>query len=343
VDGLTGSSLYDLEVRSMVGSEIGAPFALAGTIAPPNEDGTADTAAPEVTTSPALNGPTVVETATLTLSANEGTLYYTTDGSPVTTAVNGNVPSTTAQLYSGPITVTTANTTVNYVAIDAAGNATHGTGVVSPKPAAAAVAPEGLAVTSFAGSGVNNDAGRVSLAWNPVTDATEYRVRTYLRTDANNTNTHQPERDLVVTGTTAEVTGLPKSEPGTRWVFRVQSKTPAATAYSPLSTGVNVILPGDDIGLDLAQYRTGDEFRLSGSGTVPGATVTIHRPNTAGTGPARDPIAGYPSATVGALEAPENTGPWAITMDPPPTTAPTTIWIKSSNGAVAGPFTVEVR
>ncbi|MGY1914737.1 hypothetical protein [Blastococcus sp. SYSU DS0973] len=46
---------------------------------------------------------------------------------------------------------------------------------------------------------------------------------------------------------------------------------------------------------------------------------------------------------MGALEAPENTGPWDITIDPAPATAPTTIWIKSSNGAVAGPFTVEIR
>src|SRR5215207_3752580 len=85
LDGLTAGSLYDIEVRSMVGGELGAPFALAGTIAPPNGDGTADTTAPVVTTTPTLNGTTAVETATLALAADEGTVYYTTDGSAVTT------------------------------------------------------------------------------------------------------------------------------------------------------------------------------------------------------------------------------------------------------------------
>ncbi|WP_456601103.1 fibronectin type III domain-containing protein [Blastococcus sp. SYSU DS0669] len=347
LDGLTSGALYDIEVRSMVGNEMGAPFALAGTIAPPNEDGSADTTAPVVTTTPALTGTTAVETASLTLATDEGTLYYTTDGSLVTTVEGGNVPSATATLYTAPIPVTTANTTVNYVAIDAAGNATHGSGVVSPAPAAAAVAPTGLAITGFNGSGVNNDAGRVRLAWNPVTDATEYRVRVSLRTDATATTSAtvvlQPERDVVVTGTTAEVTGLPKSEPGTRWVFRVQSKTPAATTYSSLSPGVNVVLPGDDVAIGLAQFRTGDEFRIDGSGTVPGATITVHRTNTAGTGPALNPIAGYPTGVVGPIEAPEASGAWAITVDPAPATAPTEIWVKSSEGGVSGPFPVEVR
>ncbi|MGY1591171.1 fibronectin type III domain-containing protein [Geodermatophilus sp. SYSU D00708] len=339
---LDPGALYDIEVRSIVNGEIGAPFALAGTAEPTPPEGTAL----QLTSTPAFSGDTAViaEDRQLTLSANAGTIYYTVDGSAVTTQPNGNVPSATAKIYTAPVPITAENTRVNVAVIDATGAVAHATGVVSPKPAAAAVAPGGLAITSIAGSGPNNDAGRVSLAWNPVPDATEYRVRAFLRTDATNINALQAERDVVVTGTTADVSGLPKSEPGTRWVFRVQSKTAAGAQFSALSNpGVNVVLPGDSIGLTLAQFRTGDEFRISGSGTVPGATVTVHRPNTAGTGPAATPIAGYPSGTVGALEAPENTGPWQIVLDPAPATAPTTIWIKSSLGGVAGPFTVEVR
>ncbi|SFK87458.1 fibronectin type III domain-containing protein [Geodermatophilus ruber] len=347
LDGLDPGALYDIEVRSIVDGELGAPFALAGTASPTPPDGETDTTAPVLTSTPELNGTTAVlaDSRTLTLSADEGTIYYTLDGSPVTTQPNGNVPSPTAKIYQEPIPITAADTAITIAVIDTAGNATHASGVVSPRPAAAAVAPTGSAVTSFAGAGPDaaNPQGRVSLGWNPVPDATEYRVRVYLRTDATNTNTLQPERDVVVTGTTADVTGLPKSAPGQRWVFRVQSKTPAATTYSPLTTGVNVVLPGDDIGLDLAQFRTGDEFRISGSGTVPGATITVHRPNATGTGPVTTPIPGYPSATVGAVEAPANAGPWSIVLDPAPTTAPSQIWIKSSQGAVAGPFTVDVR
>ncbi|MCZ2858253.1 fibronectin type III domain-containing protein [Blastococcus sp. VKM Ac-2987] len=349
LDGLTGGALYTIEVRSMVGSEIGAPFALAGTIAPPNEDGSGDTTAPVVTTTPELTGTTAVVTSSLTLAADEGTLYYTTDGSPVTTVEGGNVPSATATLYTAPIPVTTADTTVNYVAIDAAGNATHGSGVVSPAPAAPAVAPTGLAITGTAGAGPDPAApqGRVDLAWNPVPDATGYRVRVFLRTDATATDAAtvvlQPDRDVVVTGTTAQVTGLPKSADGQRYVFRVQSRTPAATAYSTLSAGVNHRVVGDDVAIGLAQFRTGDEFRISGSGTVPGATITVHRTNAAGTGPVATPLAGYPTGVVGAIEAPENVGAWEITVDPAPATAPAEIWIKSSEGSVSGPFPVEVR
>ncbi|MGY1600869.1 chitobiase/beta-hexosaminidase C-terminal domain-containing protein [Geodermatophilus sp. SYSU D00815] len=346
VDGLTAGALYDIEVRSIVDGELGAPFVLAGTGPTPGDPN--DATAPELTTTPALNGTTAVvsETRTLTLSANEGTIYYTLDNSAVTTQPDGNVPSATAKIYTEPIPITTANTPVKIAVIDAAGNATHASGVVSPKPAATAVAPTGLAVLASNGAGPDpaNPQGSITVGWNPVPDATEYRIRVYDRTDATATNTLLPQFDTVVTTTNGTVTGLPKSETGHRYVVRVQAKTPAAATYGPLSTAVNHVLPGDTIALDLAQYRTGDEFRLSGSGTVPGATITVHRMNAAGTGPVATPIAGYPTATVGPLEAPENTGPWSIVMDPPPATPPATaIWIKSSNGAVAGPFTVEVR
>ncbi|MCF6745422.1 hypothetical protein E9529_14325, partial [Blastococcus sp. KM273128] len=351
VDGLTGGSLYSVEVRSMVGNEMGAPFALAGTASPELPEGETDTTAPVLTTDPVLNGTTAVVAAnrSLTLSADEGTIYYTVDGSAVTTEAGGNVPSPSALIYQGPIAITADNTPVAIAVIDAAGNATHASGVVSPQPAAAAVAPTGLAITGTSGAGPDPAApqGRVDLAWNPVPDATSYRVRVSLRTDATATTpvtvVLMPEYDTVVTGTTAQVTGLPKNADGQRYTFRVQSRTAAATPYSALSLPVIHRVVGDDIAIGLAQFRTGDEFRISGSGTVPGATITVHRTNTAGTGPALNPIAGYPTAVVGAIEAPENVGAWDATVDPAPATAPTEIWVKSSEGAVFGPFPVEVR
>ncbi len=351
VDGLTGGSLYGIEVRSMVGNDMGAPFALAGTITPPGEDGTPDTTAPVLTTDPVLTGTTAVvaPNRSLTLSADEGTIYYTLDGSPVTTETDGNVPSPSALIYQGPIAITADNTAVAIAVIDAAGNATHASGVVSPAPAAAAVTPTGLAITSTGGAGPDPAApqGRVALAWNPVTDAVSYRVRVFLRTEATATTpltvTPMPALDTIVTGTTADVTGLAKSADGQRYLFRVQSRTGATTPYSTLSAPVNHRVVGDDVAIGLAQFRTGDEFRINGSGTVPGATITVHRTNAAGTGPAAAPIAGYPTAVVGALEVPGNTGAWDATVDPAPAVAPTEIWIKSSEGGVSGPFPVEVR
>ncbi|MGY1722971.1 fibronectin type III domain-containing protein [Blastococcus sp. SYSU DS0533] len=347
LDDLDPGALYDIEVRSIVDGELGAPFPLAGTTSPPPPDGGTDTTDPLLTTDPVLNGTTAViaPNRTLTLSADEGTVYYTVDGSPVTTEADGNVPSPTAIIYQEPIPITADNTPVNVAVIDAAGNATHASGVVSPQPAAAAVAPTGLAITGTGGAGPDPAApqGRVSLGWSPVEDAVSYRVRVWLRDDATATNTLVPEHDVVVTGTTADVTGLAKSAEGQRYVFRVQSRTATTTPYSSFSTPVNHRVVGDDIAIGLAQFRTGDEFRINGSGTVPGATITVHRTNAAGTGPALNPISGYPTGVVGALEAPENVGAWDASVDPAPATAPTEIWIKSSEGGVFGPFPVEVR
>ncbi|WP_236824898.1 MULTISPECIES: chitobiase/beta-hexosaminidase C-terminal domain-containing protein [unclassified Blastococcus] len=351
LDGLTGGALYDIEVRSMVGTEMGAPFALAGTTSPPPPDGGTDTTPPVLTTDPVLDPATAViaPNRTLTLSADEGTIYYTVDGSAVTTEEGGNVPSSTAVLYQQPIPITADNTAVAIAVIDAAGNATHASGLVSPAPVAEAVTPTGLAITSTSGAGPDPAApqGRVSLGWNPVPDAVSYRVRVFLRTDATATTaltvTPMPEHDVIVTGTTADVTGLAKSADGQRYLFRVQSRTGTTTPYSTLSAPVNHRVVGDDIAIGLAQFRTGDEFRIDGSGTVPGATITVHRTNTAGTGPALNPIAGYPTGVVGPIEAPEAVGAWAITVDPAPATAPTEIWVKSSEGGVSGPFPVEVR
>jgi hypothetical protein len=344
--------VYDIQVRSVVaGEEMSAPFALAGTVTPGSgggTGGTGDTTAPVLTATPAFNGTTAViaDARTLTLSADEGTIYYTVDGSAVTTQPDGNVPSATAKIYSGtPIPITADNTAVKVAVIDAAGNATHSSGVVSPKAAAAAVAPTGLQILGTAGAGPDtaNPQGRISAGWNAVPDATEYKVRVYDRNDATATNTLLAQYDKVVTGTNGEVTGLPKSATGHRYVIRVQAKTPAAATYGPLSLGVNAVVTGDDIGVEVAQYRAGDELRIRGTGTVPGSVITVHRPNAAGTGPVTTAIAGYPTATVGALDAGLNTGPWEIVLDPAPATNPGTLWFKSSNGDVFGPVTVEAR
>jgi hypothetical protein len=336
---LDPGALYDIEVRSIVNGEIGAPFALAGTAEPTPPEGTAL----ELTATPAFNGDTAViaEDRQLTLSANAGTIYYTLDGSAVTTQPNGNVPSSTAKIYTAPVPITADNTRVNVAVIDAAGGVTHATGVVSPRAAAAAVAPTGLAVVGINGAGPDaaNPQGTVNIGWTAVPDATEYRVRVYDRDDAAGTNTLVASRDLTVATTNAQVTGLPKSATGHRWVFRVQAKTPAANTFGPLSTGVNAVVPGDTIGVAQAQWRTGDELRIRGSGTNPGATITAHRVNAVG-GPGV--ALGYPQAVVGALEAPDNTGPWEIVVAPAPAANPGDIVIRSSEGSFVR-VTVEAR
>ncbi|NEK58359.1 hypothetical protein GCU56_10800 [Geodermatophilus sabuli] len=356
LDGLTADAVYDIQVRSVVaGDEMSAPFALAGTVTPGTGGGDGgtggDTTAPVLTATPAFNGTTAViaDSRTLTLAADEGTIYYTVDGSAVTSQPNGNVPSATAKIYQEPIPITAADTKVNVVVIDAAGNATHSSGVVSPKAAAAAVAPTGLTVLGVTGAGPDAAApkGTISVGWNPVTDATEYRVRVFDQTVGS---TSPPvllsQYDTVVTGATnATVSGLPKSAANHRYVVRVQAKTPASPNFGPTTIGNTVygVVPGDDIGVEVALYRTGDELRIRGTGTVPGSVITAHRSNAAGTGPVTNAVPGYPTATVGALDAGLPTGAWEIVVDPAPTTNPGTLWFKSSNGDVFGPVTVETK
>ncbi|MGY1739195.1 MULTISPECIES: fibronectin type III domain-containing protein [unclassified Blastococcus] len=348
--GLDPAALYDIEVRSMVGGELGAPFALLGTSAVPGD--TPGAVGPTLTTTPAFNGDTAViaESRTLTLTPETGsTAYYTLDGTPVTTEPNGRVPATNATLYTEPIPITADNTRVNVVAINAAGGATHATGVVSPKPAAAAVAPTGVAVLGSTGAGPANNAGTINVGWNPVPDATSYRIRVFDQTIGSSTApVLQSQYDTVVTGATnGTVTGLPKSQPNHRYVVRVQARTPVTPVnqWGPISTGnlANAIVTGDDIAVEVAIYRAGDELRIRGAGTVPGSTITAHRTNTAGTGPVATPVAGYPTGVVGPLDAGLPTGTWEIVVDPAPATNPGTLWFKSSNGDVIGPITVENR
>jgi hypothetical protein len=332
----------------MVDGELGAPFALAGTASPTPPDGSTDTTVPVLTATPAFNGttPVVADSRTLTLAADEGTIYYTVDGSAVTTEAGGNVPSPTAKIYQEPIPITAADTKVAVAVIDAAGNATHSSGVVSPKAAAAAVAPTGVQTLGVTGAGPDaaTPKGTINVGWTAVPDATEYQVRVWDKTDATNTLRALPQYSTTSTTTNATVSGLPRSADGHRYVVRVQAKTPASDVWGPVSTGVpaTAIVPGDDIGLIRAQYRDGEDFRLQGSGTVPNATLTFHRSNVAGTGPVVNALPGFPTVTVGTLDE-TGTGPWDASMEAPLPANPGTFWIKSSQGDIAGPFTVETR
>jgi hypothetical protein len=350
LDGLTADALYDIRVRSIVNGELSAAFPLAGTTTtPPDGDTTAPvlTATPDFTSGTAAAPVRTSADRVLTLAADEGAIYYTLDGSPVTTEPGGNVPSPTAKLHQGTPIPISGPTTVNVAVIDAAGNATHKTGVVAPAAAQPAVPPTNVGVT-----GVR--AGSVDVAWNAVPDATSYRVRVWLRKDAVRnaagaitspaTTTVQMQYDTVVQGTSATI-ALPRSERGFRYVFRVQARTPFASTYSDFSADtpvISAIVPGDDIGLTRARFDAGDEFQIDGTGSVTGATITVHRQNALGTGPVLTPIPGYPTATVGALDE-LGVGTWNITLDPAPATNPGVIYLLSSNGDVEGPFTVEAR
>ncbi|WP_448625580.1 chitobiase/beta-hexosaminidase C-terminal domain-containing protein [Geodermatophilus sp. URMC 64] len=327
---------YDIEVRSIAGPRMSEAFT-GGPTAGGTTDGQ-DGVGPQLTTTPALNGDTVVTGATVTVSGSTD-VYYTTDGSAVLT---GDVPSATAKVYTGPIPITAANTRVNVVGFDAAGDFTTLTGLVSPAPAAPAAVPTNLAVESVGAAGADaaNPQGRVSLSWNAVQDATDYRVQVWTVTGTGTTATvtRAAQFDKIVTTPTADITNLPKNADGQRYRFRVASRTPAATTFSANSANVDATVPGDEVSIELADYRTGNEFRLGGSASIVGATITILRSNAAGTAPTTTVIG---TAPVTAVAPPEVGGEWVLRLAPPPAN-PGKIFIRSSQGGVAGPFDVTV-
>jgi hypothetical protein len=328
---------YDFEVRSIAGPRMSEAFTATGTATPGTGTSAQDGVGPTLTSTPTLSE-TVANAASVTVSGSTD-VYYTTDGSAVLT---GDVPSATAKVYTGPIPITTANTRVNVAGFDAAGDTTVLTGLVSPAPAAVAAVPTGLAVEGVIGAGPDAAApkGQVNLSWTGVKDATDYRVQvwTVAGTGTTATVTRAAQFDKIVTTSTAEITNLPKNADGQKYRFRVASRTPASTAFSANSTNVDAAVPGDTVGIEQADYKTGVDFRLGGSGSIVGATITVLRSNAAGTAPTTTVLG---TAPVTALVAPEVGGEWVLRIAPPPAN-PGKVFIRSSQGGVAGPFDVTV-
>ena len=102
---------------------------------------------------------------------------------------------------------------------------------------------------------------------------------------------------------------------------------------------VDAAVPGDEVAIELADYRTGNEFRLGGTASIVGATITVLRSNAAGTAPTTTVVG---TAPVTAVAPPEVGGEWELRIAPPPAN-PGKVFIRSSQGGVAGPFDVTVR
>lgn len=85
-------------------------------------------------------------------------------------------------------------------------------------------------------------------------------------------------------------------------------------------------VPGDSVAVTRAQWKAGD-FRIDGTGTVNGATITIH------TGSMSGPVIGTATVTAGV---------WSLRLRNAAAGAsrPSSIWIESTVGATAGPITV---
>src|SRR3954454_13802052 len=259
--GLDPAKGYDVEVRSMQGDKIGAPF----TVQVPSAGAPGDQTAPTLTVSPANTAAINTVTAPITLSSELGSdIYYTIDG---TSAVEGGLPSDTAKHYIDPITLS-AQVTLHAVAFDRAGNFETFVGVY--KPAADGV-PAPVAVSAITGS-----AGQasVSLSWAaPEAGVTGYGIQAWVKNPANPTGAHITSGALITPANKTITIGSLSTCP--EYYFTVKAKN--GTGYGPESTEQGPFVPTkltDTVTIGTAKWKSGD-FRITGSGSAVGAFVEV--------------------------------------------------------------------
>ena len=309
--GLNATADYTFEFRSQAGTKMSVPFTMGGA---------ADTTLPTLSLTPAggASSVTAVERNSVDVASN-GQVFFTTDGSP---AILGDAPSDDAQLLAAGASIPiTAPTELNVVAFDQAGNHVEATGFYKPVSVALPGTPGGLAGTATQNS--------VALTWNPVTGADGYQVKVYDATGTTALATQPPVSSV----TSQTVTGL---SPNTTYQFSVAAKNAAGSSAESAKLIKKTDVLTDRVSITSARWKVGD-FRVVGTGSQVGATVQVHRVNTDGTIGA--PIAGA-SAAVGAA-APPGIGDFSIRLRTNvPAGNPGRIFVKSSGGGVAGPFTV---
>jgi hypothetical protein len=310
--GLDPAVAYTFEVRSMAGTKMSVPFGASEAAGPRDET------PPTLTVTPTggADPETAVEADSVSVASN-GQVFFTTDGSAV---IEGDTPSLSAQLYTGPIPIS-APTHVNIATFDQAGNHLQSSGDYKPVSVTAPAAPTGLA-----GAQTQNS---VALTWNAVAGTgVSYQVAVY---DANGAKlATQPPVSTVPRQT---VTGLAAA---TTYQFAVIAKNAGGTSAESERLVKATDASTDRISITTARWKTGD-FRIVGTGSVIGATVTAYRVNADGTRGAAIP--GATAAVVAA--APPGIGDYSIRLRTNvPTTNPGRIIVVSDRGGVAGPFAV---
>jgi hypothetical protein len=314
--GLDPAKGYDVEVRSMAGDKMSAPF----TVQVPSAAAPGDQTPPALTLSPA-NTAAINTASSITLASDAGTdIYYTIDGSA---AVKGGLPSDTAKHYLEPIALS-GQVTLHAVAFDRAGNFATATGVYKP---AADTIPAPAAVSAITGS-----AGQasVTLSWAaPEAGVTGYGIQAYVKNTAG---------DRVASGalitTTAKTITIGSLNPGTEYYFTVKAKN--GSGYGPESTDQGPFVPTkltDTVSIGTAKWKSGD-FRVTGSGSAVGAFLEVHAGSPTGTllarGQVEPPVA---PATLGTYDI-------RARASNAPASNPGKIYVVSENGGVAGPFAV---
>jgi hypothetical protein len=319
ISALSATEAYDVEVRSLAGARMSDAFTAvvpSPSTVPPGTDVTL----PTLSASPAPSANGVTEATSVKLTS-DGQVFYTTDGTP---ALLGDMPADNARLYSGPIPITAA-TTLNIAAFDTSGNHRQLSGTYAP-PAGPSTAPD-------APTGLTGVAGQASVAlkWTATDPSiTGYGVQVYDGGGAKvGALKETPDKTLTVDGL----------EPGSSYAFTVQAKN--AKGYGTESAKAGPFTPKavtDRVTITSAKWKAGD-FRVVGTSS---ATPTVAAPVTM---TVRSGSPTGPSLGQGPLDpavAPATGGTYSLRFrnNAAPATRPGQIYVVSSRGGVAGPFTV---
>jgi hypothetical protein len=321
--GLNAAESYTVEVRSLTGGKMSEPFTVQAPATPPPAPG-GDLTPPVTTATPTPNSdPTVaVEASSVTLTSNEpAEIYYTTDGSSV---IEGDLPVDSAKLYTGPIPIT-ALTEVHWLTIDRAGNTEVSFATYTPAPSNVPppVAPTALVATAGQAA--------VTLKWTSTdTSVTSFDVRVY---DASNALVGS------AINTIDKVITIKPLTAGVAYTFTVTAKNAGGETVSARSAAAIPTAVTDTISIGTGKYKAGSDFRVTGSASVVGATITLYSVNSNGTIGAAIPNT---VATVTAAVAPATGGVWEVRLrnGNVPAQNPVRIFAKSSGGGIAGPFTL---
>jgi len=306
-----------IEMRSMIGTKMSDPLIM--TYQPQD-------IVPTITSLPANNAITEVQTELIILESNTHQIVYTLDGSAVLDANNKISP--TAILYSTPIHVT-KSFTLRAVSFDRSGKfSTELTGKFAPP---AVILPQ--AITTAPNTVVEN--GGITLSWTKPDDPTinGFGVEIFT-TDGVKVGTTR-----VITATTLIIKNLVV---GTSYQFSVMTQNAGgSSAPSPKTAALVFPSPTDIITITGARYIANRQFRITGTGSV-AATATLYSTNADGT----IGTIIFRRGTTTPISAPITCagGVCQFTMDvrnnAVPLVNPGRIYVKSNRGGVSGPFVI---
>jgi hypothetical protein len=323
ISGLTATENYTVEVRSLAGALMSAPFTAAAP-ASGGGGGSGSGGTPNAT----FPAPTAtVGPEGVVLAGPSGTeIYFTTDGSDPRVA---DLPSDTATLYTAPIVITAPDTVLNFVAFDANGNFSDtGTGTFGPVAPAGPAAPTAVAATA-------GDAS-ATVTWTAPAGTPAPTKYVVTATPVSGSSTTPVVQEAPATATSLLVTRLTNGVDYDVTVTGYANTVAGAVSAPPVRVRP-VASTIDRLTITTARWKVGD-FRVVGTGSATGAVITVYRANADGT---IGPVITGATATVTAPVAPATVGDFSIRQRAGgPATNPGRIFVRSDRGGVAGPFTV---